>query len=446
MGKADLIAAVATAAGKGAVGVVRISGPDLVELFQPLLGRSPVARAAVLTDFLDAAGDAIDRGLAIYFPAPNSYTGDDILELQGHGGATVLNALLRRCLELGARVAEPGEFTQRAFLNGKIDLAQAESIADLIEARSEAAARSAMRSLKGEFSLRIHALVDELVALRMRVEACIDFPEEGIEHLLPDQLAERIRDLLGGVDAIRGVARQGNLLRDGARVVLAGRPNVGKSSLLNKLAGEDLAIVTELPGTTRDVLRQDLCLEGVPIQVLDTAGLRETVDPVEQLGVARARKALEGADLALVVTDATTGITDDDLRIIQELPQGLPLLVVVNKIDLAAIVPAPPNSLGLREVQISALYGQGTDALRAEILAQIGWEGAADGVFLARTRHLSAIQRASVHLETALGHVGAFELLAEELRLAQQALGEVTGAFSADDLLREIFSRFCIGK
>jgi tRNA modification GTPase len=446
MAEPELIAAVATAPGLGAIGVVRISGSGLGGWFIPLLGREPEPRCALLVDFLDSRGEAIDQGLAIYFPAPHSYTGEHVLELQGHGGPAVLQRLLKRCLELGARLAEPGEFTRRAFLNGKLDLAQAESVADLIEAQSEAAARSALRSLKGAFSHEIHALVGEVTGLRMLVEACIDFPEEGIEQLEAAGARERLAGLLQRVTAVERAAQQGNLLRDGARVALIGRPNVGKSSLLNRLAGEEVAIVTPIPGTTRDVIRQELVLDGVPVHVLDTAGLREAHDPIELLGIERTKEVIRSADLALVVTDIREGLGADDEAILRELPSGLARIIVLNKIDLVAGSAGVCRSPAGCEVRISALSGEGVDVLRTEILRAVGWRTGEEGVFLARVRHLQALQRAGSHLLRAAERCGELELLAEELRVVQQALGEITGEVTADDLLGQIFARFCIGK
>jgi tRNA modification GTPase len=446
MERADVIAAVATAAGKSAVGVVRLSGPRLDEFLKSLLGRVPEPRRATLTDFLNADGAPIDTGLALYFPAPHSYTGEDVLELQGHGGPAVLSQLLERCLRLGARMAQPGEFTRRAFLNDKLDLAQAESIADLIEASSEAAARSAMRSLKGEFSKEIGALVSGLVDLRVLVEACIDFPEEDTELLEERGARRRLSALTDAVGKIKHAATTGSLLREGAYVVLVGRPNVGKSSLLNRLAGEDIAIVTEIPGTTRDAIRQHILLEGVPMHVVDTAGLRESTDPVERLGVARTWEAINRADLALVVVDAGSGASCEDADVLRQLPSGIKTIVVANKIDLIGVRAQVSRTDQRVEVHLSALSGEGIDLLRREILRGVGWHPGEEGVFLARQRHLDALDRAALHLARAQASALQLEIFAEELRLAQMALSEITGEFSADDLLGEIFSRFCIGK
>jgi len=446
MEKADVIAAIATAAGRAAVGIVRISGPNLRPLFAPLLGRALRPRVAALSDFLAGDGVAIDRGLAVYFPGPHSYTGEDVLELQGHGGPVVLRRLLRRCLELGARAAEPGEFTRRAFLNDKLDLAQAESVADLIEASSEAAARAAMRSLQGEFSQQIELLVRGLVDLRALVEALLDFPEEEIEFPQRQGIEERLKALVSGLGSIQRAARSGALLREGSIVVLIGRPNVGKSSLLNRLAGEELAIVTEIPGTTRDTIRQELLIEGVPIHVVDTAGLRESVDRIEQLGMARTRDIIQKADVAVVVVDTRDGLVEDDEAVLKEVPAKVPRVIVFNKIDLSGETPQVSNTERGSELRVSARTGAGIEMLRHEILAAVGWQPLEEGVFLARERHLSALQLAAEHLNRASEVLESIELIAEELRLAQERLVELTGGFTADDLLGEIFSRFCIGK
>jgi tRNA modification GTPase len=446
MEPADVIVAVATAAGRSAVGVVRLSGAYLDAYLQPLLGRRPTPRRATLTDFLDQDGTPIDTGIALYFPRPNSYTGEDVLELQGHGGSAVLGQVLARCLELGARIAQPGEFTRRAFLNGKLDLAQAESVADLIDASSERAARSAMRSLKGEFSRQIQKLAAGLIELRAWAEAGIDFPEEEIDPLAEETALAHLRELTESMRRIQEAAISGSLLREGAHVALIGRPNVGKSSLLNKLAGEEIAIVTEVPGTTRDAIRQQLVIDGVPIHIIDTAGLRQTNDPVEQIGMARTWEVLDRADVALLLIDVTVGMSPEDARILERMPSGITSIVVANKIDLADL-PAAVSQQGKQvEVRTSALSGDGIDLLRAEILKAIGWHPGEEGVFLARRRHLEALERAESHLVHASSAVSQLELFAEELRLAQSRLNEITGEFLADDLLGEIFGRFCIGK
>jgi tRNA modification GTPase len=448
----DLIAAIATAHGRGGIGVVRISGNGVVALTQAIVGKMPVPRLATLSTFLDGTSASIDQGVALYFPAPHSYTGEDVLELQGHGGAAVLQRLLRRCVELGCRIARPGEFTERAFLNGKLDLAQAESVADLIDASSEAAAKSAARTLTGEFSAGVHNITKQLTDLRVYVEACIDFPEEEIDP--EDRIAQKSK-----LEEIRGLqtdltrrAKQGAVLRDGLTVVLIGRPNVGKSSLLNRLAGEAVAIVTPIAGTTRDHVRATILLEGVPIHLIDTAGLRATEDEIEKMGIARTWAAIETAGAALLITEAgeMAGIAESE--ILNRLPDGLPVASVYNKIDLFE----PTHvSRGTRQIQgdagyaalyVSALMGEGIDELRHWLLAVAGWQPGEEGVFLARQRHLRALDEAMMHTSAAMALDGEYELFAEELRLAQVALARITGAFTPDDLLGEIFSRFCIGK
>lgn len=446
MAKPDVVAAVATAPGRAAIGVVRLSGPQLHSFMHPLLGRELPPRRAVLNDFLDGDGVALDTGIAIFFPAPHSYTGEDVLELQGHGGPAVLQLVLRRCLELGARLAEPGEFSRRAFLNDKLDLAQAESVADLIDASSEAAARAATRSLKGEFSKQIDALIAELIDLRVLVEACIDFPDDDVELLEARSVTQRLRGLQERIAEVLRVGTSGKLLRDGIKVVLVGRPNVGKSSLLNRLAGEDLAIVTDVPGTTRDTLRTELVLNGVPIHVIDTAGLREARDVVEQLGIERAWNAARDADVLVVIVDVRQGRTSADDEIVQRLPPGIPRIVVGNKIDLLDAVSASVETTSSREVRVSAKTGAGIDLLRTALLEAAGWVPQRQPVFLARTRHLEGLAGARLHVGLAQAHLGQLDLMAEELKLAQVALAQLTGEFTTEDLLGAIFSRFCIGK
>lgn len=446
----DTIVALATAPGRAAVGVVRVSGPLTRALSCGLLGRLPEARRASLAEFKANDGQPLDSGLVIFFPGPYSYTGEDVLELQGHGGQAVLGLVLRRCLELGARLAEPGEFTRRAFLNGKLDLTQAEAVADLIDAGSSAAARGAIRSLQGEFSRRVASLVGDLVDARVLAEAWLDFPEEDIDPEDAGRLADRVVVLGQGVAALLREAAQGRLLRDGARVVLVGPPNVGKSSLLNQLAGEDVAIVTDVPGTTRDALREHVVLNGVPIHVIDTAGLRDTADRLERLGIERTLAALATADLALVVADARSrDHNPDDAAILARLPPGLPQLKVWNKVDLLSEGAPPENkseSAAPREVWVSARTAEGLDGFRRSILAAIGWEPEGESTFLARERHLAALRAAQARIQEAGAKGLPLELVAEGLRLAQRALEEITGEFSADDLLGEIFGRFCIGK
>jgi tRNA modification GTPase len=447
MAPADVIAAVATAGGRAAIGIVRLSGPDLSRFFPPLLGRAQIApRHATLGPFLDAAGQTLDFGLTLYFPAPHSYTGEDVLELHGHGGDAVVRSLLARCLELGARLAQPGEFTRRAFLNDRLDLAQAEAVADLIEAGSAAAARSALRSLSGEFSKRIQALVAGLIELRALVEACIDFPDEDVQLLSERDGLGRLDRLTRELDETLRASESGRLLREGAQVVLFGRPNVGKSSLLNALSGEDVAIVTDVPGTTRDALREEIQLDGVPLHIVDTAGLRESDDVVEAMGISRTLRALERADLGLLVMDASAPFDPSDLALLDRLAPGVPRTIVHNKIDLTGQKPRVELGSSWTAVWVSAKSGAGLNLLSEELLRQIGWQPRDEGVFLARERHLVGLRAGASHLRAARDSLDRLELFAEELRLAQVALAQITGEFTADDLLGEIFSRFCIGK
>jgi len=443
---ADLIAAVATAPGRGGIGVVRLSGPELASVSLRLTGTSPQPRVATLARFLDVTGVEIDEGIVLYFPAPHSYTGEDVLELQGHGGPVVMQLLLRRCLELGARLAEPGEFTRRAYLNDKLDLAQAEAVADLIEASTAAAARSAVRSLSGEFSRAVHELVDRLIALRILVEAALDFPEEEIDFLRQSDTASQLAGLTGDVDKLLGGARQGSLLRNGLHVVIAGQPNVGKSSLLNRLTGEERAIVTAVPGTTRDALRETIQVHGIPLHIVDTAGLRETADEIEQLGIARSWNEIEGADVVLHLLDARVGMTPADQAIAARMPAGVELIILFNKCDLVNHPFNCEESAGRVTLWVSAKTGEGMGAIEKELLRVAGWQAGAEDVFLARERHLTALEKTRMHLQAALTQPDHLELYAEELRLAQEALGGITGEFIPDDLLGEIFSRFCIGK
>ena len=437
----DLIAAIATAPGRGGVGVVRVSGTDIAPLAQAMLGRVPAPRHATFCRFFDDDGQAIDEGIALHFAAPHSFTGEDVLELQGHGGPVVLNLLLQRCLELGARLAEPGEFSRRAFLNGKLDLAQAEAVADLIDAASSEAARSAVRSLAGAFSARIAELVEALTRLRMLVEATLDFPEEEIDFLKQADVFGRLDALDARLAAVRSQAKQGALLREGLTVVLIGQPNVGKSSLLNQLAGFEAAIVTEIAGTTRDTVREAIQIQGVPLHIIDTAGLRETEDEVERFGIARTWAAVGKADVALLLVDAARGLSEREAAILARLPE-LTRLTIHNKIDVTGEAPRAAGN----EVWLSAKTGAGMDLLRDKLLESAGWQAAGEGTFMARARHLDALARSAAHLAAARETAAQLELFAEELRLAQAALSEITGEFSADDLLGEIFSSFCIGK
>ncbi len=442
----ETIAAVATAPGRGGIGVVRVSGSLAQAIAQAILGGCPAPRHAHYGDFLDADGDLIDRGIALFFPNPHSYTGEDVLELQGHGGTAVLQRLLQRCLALGARLAAPGEFTQRAWMNDKLDLAQAEAVADLIEASTAQAASSAMRSLAGVFSQHIHQLRDELINLRMYVEACLDFPEEDIDFISRGRVEEKLQAIAAELQLVFDGARQGRLLREGIHVVLIGQPNVGKSSLLNKLSGEDIAIVTPVAGTTRDTLKNEIQIGGVPLHIIDTAGLRETEDEVERHGIARTWKAVENATLALLLLDAQQGMRAQDQQILEKLPAGIPLLKVFNKIDLAGLASGQVEDVGSNSLYISAKTGDGIPALRQYLLQAAGWHATGEGVFAARERHLLALAEVRNCLGRAEENLAQPELLAEELRLAQESLNSITGEFTNEDLLGEIFSRFCIGK
>jgi tRNA modification GTPase len=441
---------VATPPGVGGIGIVRLSGPLVPDIARAMTGGLPAPRHAALAEFRDAAGEVIDAGIALYFPGPHSFTGEDVLELQGHGGQFVLQRLQQRALELGARSARPGEFSERAFLNDKLDLVQAEAIADLIESGTEAAARAAQRSLQGVFSKRIAELQQELTSLRVFVEAAIDFPDEEIDFLAESDVNRRVAAVVGTLRGLLRDARQGRLLRDGIVLAIVGEPNVGKSSLLNALSGQDSAIVTEIPGTTRDVLRESIDLDGIPVHIADTAGIRETADRIEAEGVRRARQALETADIVLLLEDISRGEGAAGMDI--ELPPGVACLRVANKTDLLA--PAQLRELraagGPDRLWISAKTGAGLERLRARIRAAAGaGERIAGGTFSARQRHVDALRRVDGHLQAGqrvMQEQQAGELLAEELRLAQQALGEITGELLPDDLLGEIFASFCIGK
>jgi tRNA modification GTPase len=448
----DTIVAAATPPGRGGIAIVRVSGPATPQIGQSLLGMLPPARVATTAQFRAAGGDAIDRGLALYFPAPHSYTGDHVLELHGHGGPVLVEALIRRLLELGARRAQPGEFTQRAYLNGKLDLAQAEAVADLIDAASDAAARAALRSLEGEFSTRVLALSQSLAELRSLVEVAIDFADDEIDVLSDQSLKARLEANMSELAALQAAGRQGRLLTEGMTVVIAGRPNAGKSSVLNRLAGHDAAIVTATPGTTRDLLRERILLDGMPLHVLDTAGLRTACDAIEAEGIRRARAAMAGADRILFVID--TAADCQATAYLEErvlLPPEVPVTVVFNKIDLA--VPTAAASEGALEaiasIRLSALTGEGFDTLALHLKACMGFAPDGAGAVSARARHLEALARVHAHLVQAARQLAARnapELVAEELRRAQQALGEIVGAESSDELLGRIFARFCIGK
>jgi len=445
----DTIVAPATPPGRGGVGVVRISGPAACAIARSVIGAEPKPRRATFARFLDADGEAIDAGIAILFAQPASFTGEDVLELQGHGGPAIMDLLVRRAIELGARLARPGEFSERAFLNGKIDLAQAEAVADLIGAGSAQAARAAMRSLEGVFSGEVRELIEELTGLRVYVEAAIDFPDEDVEFLGGPEVAGRIADIDARFARIGRAAGQGRLLRDGLNVVIAGRPNAGKSSLLNRLAGYDAAIVTPMPGTTRDVLRERIHIDGLPVHVIDTAGLRETPDVAEGEGVRRARGEISRADLVLYVIDASEPPAAAALAAeMAELPDGVPAIAVWNKIDLLPEGPGPAAG-SVPNLRVSATTAAGLDTLRERIKQRAGFEQAGEGAWSARARHLDALRRAADHAARAKAQLErrcGFELVAEELRLAQRALGEITGEVTSEDLLGRIFADFCIGK
>jgi len=445
---ADTIVACATPPGRGAVAIVRVSGPAVRDIAREILGGLPLPRHATLTAFHDEDGEALDTGLALFFPAPGSFTGEDILELQAHGGRIVVESLVDRIVALGARPAEPGEFTQRAFLHDKLDLTQAEAIADLIEAGSRAAARAAQRSLRGDFSVAVLALTEEVTSVRTWVEAAIDFPDEDIDFLDSEALEDRLKSLATSFDRLQETARAGCLLREGLHVVIAGRPNAGKSSLLNALAGYEAAIVTSLPGTTRDVVREYLDIDGLPVHVMDTAGLREPGDIVEKEGVRRARAELATADHALIVMDAAAPEEGELTALLAELPAGLAHTIVRNKIDLTGDSPGPAGADG-RVLNVSALTRAGVAELRARLREIAGFQPDGVGTVTARRRHLDRLQAARAHFESArceLHERRAGELMAEELRRAQNALAEITGEFGSDDLLGRIFAGFCIGK
>lgn len=442
----DTIAAVATPPGRGGIGVVRVSGPAVAAVAAAVLGTCPRPRHAALRKFRDAGGDVLDRGIALFFPGPNSYTGEDVLELQGHGGPAVLDAVLEAVLVAGARLARPGEFTERAFLNDRLDLAQAEAVADLIEAGTRAAASAALHSLEGAFSDRIHDLANRLTELRVYVEVSIDFSDEEIDFLSEGGVLARLDEIRDKLVALQREAERGAMLREGLRIAIAGAPNVGKSSLLNRLAGRDSAIVTDIAGTTRDVLREAINLDGLPLHVADTAGLRETGDPVEVEGVKRARAEIAGADLVLLLADDRTGPSADDRRLLAELGTDADVLVVLNKCDLSG---HPPGTADDRALRVSAVTGAGIEDLVNRLKDKAGFRASDAGGFSARRRHLDALHAAGAALTIGREHLiadAAGELLAEELRTAHDALGRITGEMTSDDLLGEIFASFCIGK
>ena len=450
----DTIAAQATATGRAGVGIIRVSGPAVSAVASAILGKVPKPRTAEYLPFLDEQKQTLDQGIALYFPGPNSFTGEDVLELQGHGGPVLLDMLLRRVLDIkDVRIARPGEFSERAFLNDKLDLTQAEAIADLIDASSEQAARSAMHSLQGEFSRKIHDLVEKVIYLRIYVEAAIDFPDEEIDFLSDGKVAGDLAEIISDLAGIQKQATQGSILREGMRVVIAGRPNAGKSSLLNALAGREAAIVTEIAGTTRDVLREHIHIDGMPLHIIDTAGLREATDKVEQIGIERAWQEIEQADRVLFMVDGTTTNATSPADIwpdfMSRLPKDLGLTVIRNKADLTGETTGASQDGDYPVFHISAKTNSGIDQLRDHLKACMGFDANTEGSFIARRRHLDALQRAAEHLaigDAQLHNHLAGELLAEELRLTQQHLNEITGEFSSDDLLGRIFSSFCIGK
>lgn len=454
MSQTDTITALATPPGRGGVGILRVSGPLAATVARTLLGKLPRARQAEYLPFRDDGGATLDQGIALFFPGPHSFTGEDVLELQGHGGPVILDLLLQRIVSLpGVRIARPGEFSERAFLNDKLDLAQAEAIADLIDASSEQAARSAINSLQGAFSGRIHEVVEALTNLRIYVEAAIDFPDDEIDFLSDGKIEASLNNVIASLVGVCIEARQGSLLREGMKVVIAGKPNAGKSSLLNALAGREAAIVTAIAGTTRDVLREHIHLDGMPLHIIDTAGLRDAGDEVERIGIERAWREIEQADHVLLMVDgAATPLSDPDMlwpAFIARLPSGMPVTVVRNKADLTGESVAISEVSGHSLITLSAHSGEGVDLLRTHLKQSMGFTGSTEGGFLARRRHLDALETAAVHLQQGkekLVSAYAGELLAEELRLAQQALSEITGEFSSDDLLGRIFSNFCIGK
>lgn len=440
----DTIAAIATPSGRGGVGIIRVSGPQTIHIAEQILGKLPQSFKASHRLFKDQKQQTLDDGVALYFPKPHSFTGEDVLELQGHGGHIVMDMLMSRCLELGARVAKPGEFSERAFLNDKLDLTQAEAIADLIDSGSEQAARSALRSLQGDFSKAIDSLLIKMIEMRVYVEAALDFPEEEIDFLADESVMIRLNAIKDQLSDITAKATQGSLLRNGLSLVIIGEPNAGKSSLLNVLSGNDSAIVTDIAGTTRDVLHESINLDGMPLHLVDTAGLRDSDDVVEKIGIERAWDAVKKADIALLLLGKSQTVTKSE-EIISKLPETLPLLVVQNKIDLSH------EEAGIRDkkIFISAKQNLGIDVLKEELKQQMGYQDNGEDIFIARRRHLRALERTQQlvnNAEIQLVEFNAGELMAEELRLAQDELGQITGKFTSDDLLGEIFSSFCIGK
>ena len=450
----ETIVAQATAPGRGGIGILRVSGPLATKVAQAILGKCPKPRMADYLPFKDADGTILDQGIALYFKSPNSFTGEDVLELQGHGGQVVLDLLLKRILQIdGIRLARPGEFSEQAFLNDKLDLAQAEAIADLIDATSEQAVRSALKSLQGEFSKKVNALVDSVIYLRTYVEASIDFPDEEIDFLADGKIEANLRGIINQLEDVRSEAKQGSILREGMKVVIAGRPNAGKSSLLNALAGHEVAIVTDIAGTTRDVLREHIHIDGMPLHIIDTAGLRDATDEVERIGISRAWTEIEQADRIILMLDSSDPESVDLSKVLSEflakLPTTLPVTIVRNKIDLNDEQASESEEDGYQIISLSAQTHDGVQLLREHLKQAMGFQTGMEGGFLARRRHLDALEKASEHLQIGLVQLTEFhagELLAEELRLVQTYLSEITGEFTSDDLLGNIFSSFCIGK
>ena len=450
----ETIVAQATAPGRGGIGILRVSGPKAVEVAQAVLGKCPKPRMADYLPFKDADGTVLDQGIALYFKSPNSFTGEDVLELQGHGGQVVLDLLLKRILQLdGIRLARPGEFSEQAFLNDKLDLAQAEAIADLIDATSEQAARSALKSLQGEFSNKVNQLVDSVIYLRTYVEASIDFPDEEIDFLADGKIEAKLREIIDQLDLVSSEAKQGSILREGMKVVIAGRPNAGKSSLLNALAGREAAIVTDIAGTTRDVLREHIHIDGMPLHIIDTAGLREATDEVERIGISRAWTEIEQADRIILMLDSSDPDSQNIEKVrsefLSKLPNNMSVTIVRNKVDLSGEAVGIKEENGTTTICLSAQTHQGVDLLREHLKQAMGFQTGMEGGFLARRRHLDALEKAAEHLQIGLVQLTEFhagELLAEELRLVQANLSEITGQFTSDDLLGNIFSSFCIGK
>ena len=442
----DTIVAIATASGAGGIGVVRVSGTLSQSIAVNILRACPAPRHAAYLPFYDANQQLIDRGIAIYYQHPHSYTGEDVLELQAHGGTALMQLLLARCIELGARQAEPGEFTKRAYLNDKIDLAQAEAVADVINATTIEAAKSAVRSLSGEFSNSINQVLTKLINLRMYVEACLDFPEEEIDFITQGKVAEKLAAIVLELKSVFAKAKQGSILREGMHIVLVGQPNVGKSSLMNQLSGEEVAIVTPIAGTTRDSIKSLIQINGLPLHIIDTAGLRDTDDEVEKIGIARTYQALQNAQVALLLVDAAHGIGETEKIVLNRLPQGIGKIWVHNKIDASNEKAKITQMAEETHIFLSAKTGEGIDLLKQHLLNIAGYQQNAEGVFMARARHLSALTQVDNHLTMAATQIDAAELVAEELKLAQEALSSITGEFTPDDLLGEIFSSFCIGK